>query len=208
MASLSLNCVRTKGSSCRTLSSRVVAGRLRPPEMIVLDANIPVRAILGRHVRQLPDTYATQGVQFFAPAVAFEEAMKYLPALLKKQGKSAADLPAALDYLQRAVAPVEHHLYVAFEDEARRRLQGRDQDDWPVLATALALACPVWTEDTDFFGTGIPVWTTNRVEIFPRAQPKPLRRKQTANLLDQRYLRKLRKWRDAYAVQVPFSVVA
>ncbi len=53
------------------------------------------------------------------------------------------------------------------------RLQGPDQDDWPVLAAALALACPVWTEETDFFGTGIPVWTTNRIEIFLRAQSRP-----------------------------------
>jgi predicted nucleic acid-binding protein len=52
------------------------------------------------------------------------------------------------------------------------RLQGRDEGDWPVLAAALAMACPVWTEDTDFFGTGIPVWTTNRIEIFLRTQTK------------------------------------
>jgi hypothetical protein len=30
----------------------------------------------------------------------------------------------------------------------------------------------VWTEDTDFFGTGIAVWTTNRIEIFLKAQTK------------------------------------
>ena len=46
----------------------------------------------------------------------------------------------------------------------------RDEDDWPVLATALGLACAVWTEDSDFFGTGIAVWTTSRVEIFLQAQ--------------------------------------
>jgi predicted nucleic acid-binding protein len=49
---------------------------------------------------------------------------------------------------------------------------GRDEDDWPVLATALALACAIWSEDTDFFGTGVAVWTTNRIEIFLKAQTK------------------------------------
>ena len=48
----------------------------------------------------------------------------------------------------------------------RQRLRGRDESDWPILATALGLACAVWTEDADFFGTGVAVWTTNRVEIF------------------------------------------
>jgi len=49
-------------------------------------------------------------------------------------------------------------------------MRGRDETDWPVLATALALACGVWTEDADFFGTGVAVWTTGRVEIFLRSQ--------------------------------------
>jgi len=45
--------------------------------MIVLDANILIRAVLGRRVRQLIDTYAAKGVRFFAPDVAFDDAEKY-----------------------------------------------------------------------------------------------------------------------------------
>jgi predicted nucleic acid-binding protein len=54
--------------------------------MIVLDANILIRAVLGRRVRQLVELYADQGVRFFAPDVAFTDAEKYLPILLKKRG--------------------------------------------------------------------------------------------------------------------------
>jgi predicted nucleic acid-binding protein len=57
-------------------------------------------------------------------------------------------------------------LYAVFETDARQRLRGRDESDWPVLASALGLGCPIWTEDADFFGTGVAVWTTTRVEIF------------------------------------------
>ena len=142
--------------------------------MIVLDANILIRAVLGRRVRQIVEAYVGQGVHFYAPDVAFEDARKYLPPLLKKRGKPDADLPATLQYLQRLIAPIDRELYSAFEGEARRRLRGRDEDDWPVVATALALACGVWTEDADFFGTGIAVWTTNRIEIFLEAQAKLL----------------------------------
>jgi hypothetical protein len=42
----------------------------------------------------------------------------------------------------------------------------RDTDDWPVLAVALALDCPIWTEDTDFFGCGVAIWTMDRVELY------------------------------------------
>ena len=44
-------------------------------------------------------------------------------------------------------------------------------EDWPVLACALALECPIWTEDRDFFGTGVATWTSDRVELFLRATP-------------------------------------
>jgi predicted nucleic acid-binding protein len=45
-------------------------------------------------------------------------------------------------------------------------LAGRDLDDWPVLASALPLNCPIWTEDTDFFGAGVETWTTGNVELL------------------------------------------
>ena len=65
--------------------------------MIVLDANILIRAVLGRRVRQLIDTYAAQGVRFYSPDLAFDDAEKYLPALLKKRGKPDGDVSASLD---------------------------------------------------------------------------------------------------------------
>jgi len=51
-------------------------------------------------------------------------------------------------------------------------MRGRDENDWPVLATALGLGCAIWTEDADFFVTGIAVWTTSRSEIFLKTQIK------------------------------------
>ncbi|MEQ1590749.1 MAG: PIN domain-containing protein [Thiobacillaceae bacterium] len=57
---------------------------------IVLDANILIRAVLGRRVRELIFTNASS-VKFFAPDVAYADARKYLPALLEKRGgKSVA----------------------------------------------------------------------------------------------------------------------
>ncbi|MCU1304557.1 MAG: hypothetical protein JWQ87_4841 [Candidatus Sulfotelmatobacter sp.] len=138
--------------------------------MIVLDANILIRAVLGRRVRQLVEIYTAQGLRFVAPDVAFNDAQKYLPPLLNKRGKSDVDVLASLEYLRQLIEPVDCELYGEFEAEARERLRGRDENDWPVLATALGLSCDIWTEDQDFFGTGIAVWTTNRIEIFLKSQ--------------------------------------
>jgi predicted nucleic acid-binding protein len=40
--------------------------------MLVLDANILIRAVLGRRVRELLERYAVRGVRFLAPEAAFE----------------------------------------------------------------------------------------------------------------------------------------
>ncbi len=140
--------------------------------MLVLDANILVRAVLGNRVRQLLENHAARGVRFHAPEIVYADAAKYLPAILASRKKSDADIPAALAYLQSLVTPVSQEVYGPFETEARQRLRGRDEDDWPVLASALSFSCAIWTEDTDFFGAGVAVWTSDRVEIFLKAQSK------------------------------------
>ena len=63
---------------------------------IVLDANILIRAVLGKRVRELLLANAAK-VKFFAPDVAYADARKYLPALLEKRGVKSAAAMAVLD---------------------------------------------------------------------------------------------------------------
>lgn len=134
--------------------------------MLVLDANILIRAVLGRRVRDLIEQYSTGRIRFYAPDVAFADAEKYLPIILASRNLSTSDVSDSLEYLSTLIESVDVEIYHSHERSARKRLSGRDEEDWPILALALALNCPIWTEDTDFFGTGVPVWTTNRIEIF------------------------------------------
>src|SRR5260370_41225468 len=83
----------------------------------------------------------------------------------KREG-SLATTSWQLSELRAIVEAVEADFYRSFEQQARQRLRGRDEADWPILATALGLGCGLWTEDQDFFGTGVAVWTTNRIEIL------------------------------------------
>jgi predicted nucleic acid-binding protein len=132
---------------------------------IVLDANILVRAVLGKRVRELLLENAAT-VKFFAPDVAYADARKYLPALLTKRGVNSAAAMAVLDMLESIVRPLELDLYVGLQQQALQRIAMRDADDWPVLACAMTIGCPVWTEDADFFGTGVATWTTDRVALY------------------------------------------
>lgn len=83
----------------------------------VLDANILIRAVLGKRVRQMIEKYAEQRVRFFAPDVAFADAEKYLPPLLKKRGKPHK-ISGALRYFREVIELVAPEIYTAFENEA------------------------------------------------------------------------------------------
>ena len=60
--------------------------------------------------------------------------------------------------------------YGILEYEAKQRIASRDPDDWSLVAVSLVLNCPIWTEDKDFFGTGVAVWNTANVEIYLKMQ--------------------------------------
>jgi predicted nucleic acid-binding protein len=135
---------------------------------IVLDANILIRAVLGKRVRELILAHAAN-VKFVAPDAAYADARKYLPELLAKRGISSVTGNEVLISLEAAVLPVAFDFYAANQQQALRRIAARDADDWPVLACAMTLHCPVWTEDADFFGSGVATWTTDRVELYLNA---------------------------------------
>lgn len=46
-------------------------------------------------------------------------------------------------------------MFVSMREEALARIERRDAEDWPVLSAALGLGLAIWTEDQDFFGTGV-----------------------------------------------------
>lgn len=75
---------------------------------------------------------------------------------------------AILGQIGRIVECVDRSLYEEQETSARERISLRDPDDWPVVAAALLLNLPIWTEDQDFFGSGVATWTTDRVELYLR----------------------------------------
>ncbi len=133
--------------------------------MLVLDANILIRGVLGSRVLGLLRNYA-EHVDFIAPDTAFEEARESLPLILERRKLPIPPAMAMLKQLGKLVQSVEAETYQSFESLARQRISRRDEDDWPILATALALNCSIWTEDTDFFGCGVATWTTDRVELY------------------------------------------
>lgn len=142
--------------------------------MLVLDANILMRAVLGKGARALLARYGAR-IEFVAPDVVFLEAQKRLPAVIERRQLTAAPFMDYFFSLTSVVQTIDVEAYAGFEAMARQRMDRRDKDDWPILAAALALDCPIWTEDADFFGCGVATWTTDRVELYLKQRESTLR---------------------------------
>ena len=145
-----------------------------PARPIILDANILIRYVIGAKVLALLAAHSAM-IDFLAPDTAFEEARKHLPVILRARGDDGtgeAAALAALDAVTGIVTPVPASSYEPMRANAVARIGPRDPDDWPVLACALLLSCLLWTENRDFFGTGVATWTTALVELyFTEADP-------------------------------------
>jgi predicted nucleic acid-binding protein len=130
---------------------------------VVLDANILVRAVFGHQVVGMVQRYSR--IAFYTPDLCFEEARTHIPRVCQRRGFDPRSFLSGLKDLRNRVSIVERRNYADREQEARERIP-RDPDDWPIIATALALDLPIWTEDRDFFGCGVATWITNTVEIY------------------------------------------
>lgn len=130
---------------------------------LVIDANILIRGCLGVRVRSLIADYADR-VDFFVAEANVAEAAGYISDLARDKNLDEAVCTEALLSLLSVVQMVEDALLESAREEALARI--RDVDDWPALALGLQLECAIWTEDRDFFGTGIATWTSSTVERY------------------------------------------
>ena len=134
---------------------------------LVIDANILIRAVLGVRVRELIGGYS-ESVAFYVAESNVEEAMQYLEELAPRRGIPDETWRTALSSIMAAVQIIPQVELAAAEQEAMARIGQRDPEDWPAVASAIQFDCPVWTEDEDFFGSGVATWTTSTVEIYLR----------------------------------------
>jgi predicted nucleic acid-binding protein len=125
--------------------------------VIVLDANILVAAVLGR---QVPRVLAAAHARGVALAVSEAQVVEAALVLIDKIGLTAGEARKGLEAVTALVVPLAPEFFSGMEAPARRRLHERAQPDWPVLAAALAGDGAIWSHDRDFFGVGVPVWSS------------------------------------------------
>jgi predicted nucleic acid-binding protein len=133
---------------------------------LVIDANILIRAVLGSRVRHLIEYYC-ESVAFYMAEANVKEAEFYLSTVLAaKRNLSEEIWRPVFNGILNTVQIIADDVLIEVESKAKARIASRDVNDWPAVAAALLLDCPVWTEDKDFLGAGVAIWTTATVEIY------------------------------------------
>jgi predicted nucleic acid-binding protein len=128
---------------------------LKGLEKLAVDANPILSALIGGKAR---DVFLSEGISLYTTHFNFEEVEKYIPRLSIQRGLPIDDL-----YLALSMVPVivcDEEFYKSKSKQAARLIGKRDPDDRHLLALALELQCPLWSNDRDFEGLGVKIYTT------------------------------------------------
>lgn len=125
-------------------------------EKLVIDANPILSAVIGGKARDIFLTYIN--IAFYTTEFNFKEVEKYIPILSSKR-----DIPIDCLYLALSMLPVSvcnEEFYGEKIKQAKELIGQRDADDVHLLALSLKLCAPIWSNDKDFEGLGIKVYST------------------------------------------------
>ncbi len=133
---------------------------------LVIDANPILSALLGGAAR---DVIFSGQFEFLAPQHTLFEVAKYLHRVATKINQDEADLFRAYQLMPIiACQPSEYEDHL---DAATALIALRDPKDVHVLALALRLRLPIWTEDRDFEGIA-QIKTFKTAKLFAELSTK------------------------------------
>lgn len=139
----------------------------RRPEKLVVDANPILSALLGGKAKQL---FFDAGISEFAVTEsALNEVHSYIPKVAQKLEVNPAIVRFTLAFLP--LTTYEPKSYRRSMKKAKLQIAHRDPQDIEILALALELGRPLWTNDRDFEDTTIQTFST--AELLSIYFPKP-----------------------------------
>ena len=117
-------------------------------EKMIVDTNAVAAALVKDGTsRQI---LLVSGISFFAPDFMREELEEHKDVFLAKSGLPAEDFEKIMDVVLANIVQIPAGSYLAFKQKALELTQ--DHDDWPFLALAISLSCPIWSNDRGMKG--------------------------------------------------------
>ncbi len=123
---------------------------------IVADANVLLSAVLGGRAKLILEHPAVTEVLTAEPTIA--EVQEYAGLLARK--KLLDEDLVLLAVAALPVTVVARPAHASALSEASRRIAGRDPNDVDILALAISLDLPLWSNDKDFKNAGVDWYTT------------------------------------------------
>jgi predicted nucleic acid-binding protein len=122
----------------------------------VADANVLLSAVIGGQAKTVLEHPRVESV--VTSAVTFAEVQEYAGHLAQKKRLDPELVLLAVAALPVAILPREH--YKDALPRARRKIGKRDPDDVEILALAMHLGWPLWSNDNHFEAAGVEWHTT------------------------------------------------
>ena len=123
---------------------------------LVADANVLLSAVIGGQGRTVLEHPGVESV--VTAAATFQEVREYAGQLAQKKRLDLDLVLLAVATLPVTIVPKEQHQDAL--PRARKKIVKRDPDDVEILALALHLGWPLWSNDNDFEVAGIEWYTT------------------------------------------------
>lgn len=123
---------------------------------LVADANVLLAAVLGGRAKAVLQHPKID--ELLTAERTLAEVQEYTVILARKKRLSLDTLLLAVAALP--VTVIEETTYASSVPRARELIANRDPDDVDILALALQMNLPVWSNDNDFEEAGIEWYTT------------------------------------------------
>lgn len=133
---------------------------------LVVDANPILSALIGGAARRVFQACPERVGELATAEHTVREVIEYIPELTQKPRLQESGITEADLYFALAVAPLTTYAREFYEDQletARRKIEMRDPEDVDLLALALKLKAPIWSNDQHFRGVTVKWWTTARL---------------------------------------------
>lgn len=130
----------------------------RPLRKLAADPNVILSAVAGKAALRI---FLKEDLEIVTTQFNIDEVREYLGVIAKQYGFSEEIIESQLKLLPLRL--YTQHFYEDFLQKAARKLSGKDEDDIELLALAMKLKVPVWSNDNDFKHSGIEVYPTAKL---------------------------------------------
>lgn len=129
---------------------------------LAADADVLLAAVLGGSAKRVLTHPSVE--RFYTTQHTFDEVREYVPILAHRKRLALEVLLLATASLPVEILSADE--YGAARSAAEEMIAGRDPDDVEILALALHLEVPIWSNDNDFNGLAIKRFTTAQILRF------------------------------------------